>query len=378
MIKNLNIIAFDIPYPANYGGAIDVFYRLKALHQEGVNIILHCFQYWREPAEELNKYCIEVHYYKRDTSLWAQMHQLPYTVIGRMNKELLKNLQANNYPILFEGLVSCGFLNHPSLKNRVKIFRECNIEHDYYNALGNATNTLWKKAYYKLEALKLKKFEQVLQHAQHIITLSHNDENYFKTQYPETKTHFIPCFHKHNDISSTPTNKEEKPFVLYHGNLMLPENEKSASYLCTNVFAKLNCKCVIAGMNPSRKLKELASKYRNIQLIGNPSEQEINKLIHDAHITILVTFQATGMKLKLINSIFSGKHIIANTAMLTGSGLESLCKHADDAETQIRFCNELLHTDFTDADIAMRKTVLYPDYFNQAQAQQLINIINNK
>ena len=31
MEKHLHIVAFNVPLPANYGGVIDVFYRLKAL-----------------------------------------------------------------------------------------------------------------------------------------------------------------------------------------------------------------------------------------------------------------------------------------------------------------------------------------------------------
>ena len=30
-LKNINIVSFDIPYPPNYGGIIDVFYKIKAL-----------------------------------------------------------------------------------------------------------------------------------------------------------------------------------------------------------------------------------------------------------------------------------------------------------------------------------------------------------
>ena len=37
--KTIHIIVFDVPYPSDYGGIIDVFYKLKALHQLGVNII---------------------------------------------------------------------------------------------------------------------------------------------------------------------------------------------------------------------------------------------------------------------------------------------------------------------------------------------------
>ena len=60
-LKTLHVISFDIPYPANYGGAIDVFYKIKALHEKGLKIILHCFLYNNKKIpEELIKYCEEV------------------------------------------------------------------------------------------------------------------------------------------------------------------------------------------------------------------------------------------------------------------------------------------------------------------------------
>ena len=55
MERYLNIIAFNIPWPANYGGIIDVYYKIKALHQCGVKIILHCFEYERAHSPELRK-----------------------------------------------------------------------------------------------------------------------------------------------------------------------------------------------------------------------------------------------------------------------------------------------------------------------------------
>ncbi|MDD4213410.1 MAG: hypothetical protein PHR81_01225 [Bacteroidales bacterium] len=55
--NHLHIIAFDIPVPVNYGGAIDIFYKLKYLHKEGIKIHLHCFEYDRKPSTQLNGYC---------------------------------------------------------------------------------------------------------------------------------------------------------------------------------------------------------------------------------------------------------------------------------------------------------------------------------
>ena len=39
--KHLHIISFDVPFPADYGGVIDVFYKLKAFASEGVKIHLY-------------------------------------------------------------------------------------------------------------------------------------------------------------------------------------------------------------------------------------------------------------------------------------------------------------------------------------------------
>ncbi len=65
--KHLHIVCFDVPYPADYGGVIDVFYRIKAFHELGIKIHLHCFEYGRGKQIELEQYCIEVKYYKRNT-----------------------------------------------------------------------------------------------------------------------------------------------------------------------------------------------------------------------------------------------------------------------------------------------------------------------
>ena len=53
MDKHLHIISFDVPWPADYGGVIDVFYKVKALHDIGVKVHLHCFTYGRQSQDEV-------------------------------------------------------------------------------------------------------------------------------------------------------------------------------------------------------------------------------------------------------------------------------------------------------------------------------------
>ena len=67
-LSKLHVVAFDIPYPPDYGGVIDVYYKLIALQKKGIKISLHCYEYGRQHREELTKICSEVFYYPRKNS----------------------------------------------------------------------------------------------------------------------------------------------------------------------------------------------------------------------------------------------------------------------------------------------------------------------
>ena len=55
---SIQIVAFAVPWPPNYGGAIDIFYKIKALHEQGVKTHLHAFAYdGHVPSDELESYC---------------------------------------------------------------------------------------------------------------------------------------------------------------------------------------------------------------------------------------------------------------------------------------------------------------------------------
>ena len=131
MNKHLNIVSFDVPYPPNYGGAIDVFFKLKTLQELGVKIILHTYEYGRGEQKELLKYCESIFYYKRYKKIKYVFSRTPFIVKTRNNENLIKNLHNNNYPILFEGIHSTSPLITEDFKNRIVLIRAHNIEHNY-------------------------------------------------------------------------------------------------------------------------------------------------------------------------------------------------------------------------------------------------------
>ncbi len=86
--KHLHIISFDIPYPPNYGGVIDVYYKIRTLYKLGIKIHLHCFEYpGRDRSPELNSFCEEVFYYPRKTGLRSAFSLAPYIVSSRKSED---------------------------------------------------------------------------------------------------------------------------------------------------------------------------------------------------------------------------------------------------------------------------------------------------
>jgi len=145
--KHLHIICHDVPYPPDYGGVYDLFYKIKMLSANGVHIHLHCFEYGRGEQEELTKYCAEVKYYSRKQGHKGFSHKLPYIVCSRSNQELLDDLLEDNYPILIEGIHCSYLLNDPRFKERKIILRLHNVEWLYYKQLYQTCSSFFKKMF---------------------------------------------------------------------------------------------------------------------------------------------------------------------------------------------------------------------------------------
>jgi len=370
--NHLHIIAFNIPYPANYGGVIDVFYKLKALHKAGIKIHLHCYQYDRPEAPELNAYCESVNYYPRKTGMVAQFSRKPYIVESRQSEDLLKNLLDDDYPVLFEGLHSCFYINHYILHRRMLIYRESNIEHDYYYNLYKSEKKIVRKAFFLMESMKLRMYQKHLKYSNKMLVLSQTDRDYLAQKFPDKDIVYLSGFHGNSEVKSL---KGKGNYVLYHGNLSVSENALAAEFLIKEVFKDLTIPFKIAGLNPSESLKKLIARHNNIELIPNPPQAEMEELIKNAQINILMTFQATGLKLKLLNTLYNGRWVLVNAKMLAGTGLESLCEIADEAAILKQKITLLFNTEFDQNQLLARKEILQKWFSDDENARKMIHEI---
>jgi len=370
--NHLHIVSFSVPYPPNYGGIIDVFYKVMALHALNVRIHLHCFVYDRKPDPILTYICESVNYYPRKTGFFKTISLKPYIVTSRNSDELINNLLKDDYPILFEGLHSCYYIDDSRLKNRMKIYRESNIEHQYYYQLFKAEKKFTSKCFFLIESLKLRLYQRILRHASLMLVVSASDTAYLQRQFPQNKIVYLPSFHPNDHFRC----KEGRGrYVLYNAKLSVPENYRVAEFLIKKVFNDLDIPLLIAGLDVPPFLTKLTENNNNIEIVDSPSIDEMQKFIENAQINIMVTFQATGLKLKFLNALYNGRFVLANEAMTAGTSLKELCIIANTPAEMKKTLLNLFKQNFDYSNVEQRRRILEANYDNHRNAEKILKLI---
>lgn len=365
----VNLVSFNVPYPPNYGGVIDVYYKITALHNQGVKVHLHCFDYGRGEAKELLEICESVNYYPRHLSFFKLFSKLPFIVATRKSSELIRNLAGNDFPIILEGIHCTYPLLLTQLEERKVVVRTHNVEHQYYNGLRKSEKNIVKKIFFKLEAKKLKRYEPTLTKASAIAAISALDEDYFK-QY-NRPTQLVTPFHPFNEVQCVAGKGN---YVLIHGDLSVAENIKSVSWLLENVAAKMKHRFVVAGKNPTERVLLLTKKFSNVELVANPGDELMNDLVANAQINLIHSFFPQGFKLKLIHSLYKGRFCICNPEVVQNTGVENLCVVASSPQSFVEAIEKYMEISFGDQQIELRKELLMP-LSNANQALKLIELL---
>lgn len=365
----LHIVSFNIPYPPDYGGVIDVYYKLKALSSAGVRIILHCYEYGRKHSKELEDLCFKVYYYPRKSGLTYLLRSDPYVVSTRSAKSMPEHLLGDSFPVLFEGLHTTAVLAQCVSARKLTLVRAHNIEHQYYRALARSERNPCTKWFLRSEARRLQSYEALLHQADYILGIAKHETDYFSKKFGNAL--FVPAFHRFDEVSSREGSGD---YILFHGNLGVAENSEIFLRLARKCLSKLPHPIVVAGKNPSRRFQKRLSSYTNIRLVANPGDPELDTLISEAHVNLLFTRQSTGIKLKLLHALFAGRHCLVNPEMVHGTGLDSLCTVAYSVDSLELLLKELMDRPFSSGEIQERKKAL-KEYSNRTGAEKILRIL---
>jgi len=362
----MHVVAFDNPYPPDYGGAMDMFYKLEALAEAGVEIHLHVFAYGRNDMAPLRRFASRIYTYERRKRWRDWVRRMPFIVATRRPDALLKNLMRDDLPVLFEGIHTTAWARE--LGQRPLFLRAHNVEHAYYRHLAETERRPWKKVFFYSEAKKLAAYERERFGLFRRVFAVHPADGEAVAQ-AGGRAVWVPVFHPFREVTA-PADTE--PFVLFHGNLSVPDNERAVIFLWRRVMKGLPYRFVAAGKNPPPHLRRMAER-EGFEVAANPSEEQMRRLIRRARVQLMWTFGRTGMKLKLLHGLFAGNHIVANPLMTEGTGTEELVHVAANADVMRERVRELMRIPALSAgEIRKRREVLAELYDNRKNAQRML------
>ena len=313
-----------------------------------------------EKSNELSEICDKVYYYERNKSLITFFNH-PYIVKSRAVKLLYENLNKDDYQSIWRSYYSI-YSSFPQ--------KECSrhtIWVEYYKNLHKSEKNIEK--YFWIESRRLKIYEKKIYKGQKAFAISEADRA--KLNLLGGNTTLLNPFHANKFFNE---KVESSDFALYHGNLNINDNENAALFFI-DLFKSIPNQLVIAGLNPSNKLKSKIAKISNIQLIESPHQDELKKLIANAKLNLFFSNHSSGVKLKLINALFNANHCLIGKEFVVNDDFKHVCTVVGQHEWKEKIL-KLFKTPFDKNSLEKRNRVLMK-YSNDSNLNTLCEVIFN-
>jgi hypothetical protein len=357
---HLHLLSFTIPYPPDYGGVIDVWEKIRALHAEGVYVHLHCFEYNRARAPELEAFCASVHYYRRGPVFTG-------IVFSRRSTALLEVLDRDDYPILAEGIHTSWALTQGRWPGRKLAMRLHNVEALYYRGLARSERNILKRIFFLFESSLLTGWEKKVSGLP-LLAIHPGIGQYFREHYGSRDALYLPAFTSYA-AGRNPLGRGG--YVRFHGDLSVADNRRALEWLLKHVRRGYT-PWVVAGRRPGGvKIPD------GVTLEADPTDERMEALIQGAQVNLIHSFNPTGIKIKLLHALFAGRHCIAHTSLLEGTGLGETCLAAGDAEAFRTQLDLVWSIPFTEADRDKRTRILGAQFDNKVNARKLIKLLES-
>lgn len=325
-----------IPYPLHDGGSIGIHYYTEGFIQAGVDLsmlAMNTTRHWVDTGKLPPLYgklrhfeAIEVdnRIKPRDAFLnlfGSSSYNIDRFISAEFEQALVRLLQQENFDVVqLEGLYVVPYVAAIRKHSKAKIvIRQHNIEFRIWERLAAKARNPLKKAYLKLLARRLKRFE--LDHRNDydlVLPISREDELFYQ-ELGVQKPMFLHPFGI--DVSAVPfCPSDAVPVSLYHIGAMdwLP-NQESVNWLLEKVMPLVQeqlpeTKLYLAGRNMPEYY--FRNQWPEVEVLGEvPDALAFER---DKSILVVPLLSGGGVRIKIFQGMAMGKTIITTAIGLEG------------------------------------------------------------
>lgn len=362
--KEILVVSGFIPFPPIFGGAIDVWERIKGLYNLGYEIDLVVTDK-NNPTEEqkvqLKKFIRHFYFVKRENKVQQLFHKLPLQFLSRKGLKYLK-INQQYHCIILESEFCWAITLNDTIKYKNVIIRVHNIESLYFKMLGKSATNLKEKIYYKLETVKIKKFSHtVFQKADRLWFISKDD--LIVSNLPQ-KSIFMPF--PINDAFVEPTIKKGAN-VVFMGSLFMQNNLYGLDWYIKNVHPLLvneisDYHFYIIGSLKEENF-ELEKKYKQLKKVTVVINAPCLRAYYEkATVFINPMFHGSGVKVKSVNALVNGVSLVSTSIGVEGIGLTNTMYYHADTATSFK---EQTVSVLMNKEKAVQKTKLAQEYLHK-------------
>jgi polysaccharide biosynthesis protein PslH len=358
----ITLVCFDIPYPAIHGGRVDVWRRLKAFSQLGVELQLVCWVNSTPSSEDIfqiKQYVADVYLIYYETSLFSKLNQIhnllkfPLEVISRrLNdckfKSLREQVSTFNPDIIWLDGIHGGeiALKLGETLNKPILYRSHNIEYLYYQRLFSSATGLSKIRRF-LSKNHMERYEKnILRRSTLFYDISPDDLKFWKSQGFNNSRYLPPLAEFYESDILHEENHNIEYDIVFLGNLYSNNNVAGITWFITEVVPKVrlklpNAKILIAGAKPVEKIKKLCQQQEYLYLHMNPVSA--TKIYRSGRIFVNPVLTGSGVSIKSVEMLVFGKPIVSTSQGIAGLP-EVLTQYFHIANDSQSFADQIIQT----------------------------------
>jgi glycosyltransferase involved in cell wall biosynthesis len=315
--KRLLMVVPDFPYPANHGGRVDIWGRLKALAQLGYTIDLAIAARGMATPNEVNEmghFVDDITIIQRDYSPQCFFRIKPFQVTSRSG--LRTHCFEKEYDIaLLESFYVLDVVENPTFRARKVICKVHNHEARYFWELSKSTSNILKKAYFISESIKMAAYTKSIPKRARTLFFSSVDEcAEFSVKFPELTCRHIGGALGDDKIIQRSLSSETALFI---GSLFMANNREAVEWYVKRVHPLLlkrkNYKLLVVGNTlgaPGDWLSWLENIDR-VKLIQNA--QNLDEYYEEASVFVNSMQHGTSIKMKTIEAIRNGLPVVSTS-----------------------------------------------------------------
>lgn len=366
LYKGMKILVVSgfFPYPPVFGGAIDVWERIKGLNVLGCTVDLMVTDKLnpeQHQLELLNEYIRHFFFVRRKNHISQMFGNLPLQLLSRKNLSEVEVHQSYDL-IILESEFCWPVILNKSITYKKVVVRVHNIESHYFKMLGKSSASLKEKIYYKIEAAKIRKLSSIVfSKADRLWFISKDD---LKSVNLPHKSIFMPF--PINEEFVEPDIKAGNN-VVFMGSLFMQNNLFGLDWYLKNVHQKLIETIADYHFYIIGSLKEkddaILTKYGKLPHVSLVINTTCLKTFYNrAQVFINPMLHGSGVKVKSVNALVNGVPLVSTAIGVEGIGLtDEMYFHAENVQT---FKEQILNV-LENRTVAIEKTRKAQEYLKE-------------